>query len=240
MPLHFVSPFNKKPHPLALLAAKELQHYLRHQQDWVHNFGLNGSQDTAAIGKMFGVLVVQTAAGALGYLSAFSGKLAGDNHHEGFVPPVYDSLADTGFLNKGMTSLSRINERITVLQNEDAERNRDEILVLKTKRKNHSLSLQQQLYDQYHFLNQACETKSLLALFRQAAYKNPPAGAGECAAPKLLQYAFQHRMKPVAIAEFWWGMSPKSDYWQHGAYYPACEEKCRPILAHMLSGMEMD
>lgn len=240
VPRHFVSPFNQRPHPLAVLAAQQLQDYIRHQQDWEHNFGLTGSKDAVVIGKMFGVLVVQNEAGVLGYLSAFSGKLAGANHHPGFVPPVYDSLADSGFLNKGMTELTRINEQIALLENQGARQNEKDILLLKTTRKNHSYALQHQLYEQYHFLNQASETKSLLALFAQAAYKNPPAGAGECAAPKLLQYAFQHRMKPVAIAEFWWGMSPKSDYWQHGQYYPACEEKCRPILAHMLTGLELE
>jgi tRNA pseudouridine32 synthase/23S rRNA pseudouridine746 synthase len=80
----------------------------------------------------------------------------------------------------------------------------------------------------------------LREIFENALYKNPPAGAGECAAPKLLQYAFQHNMKPIAMAEFWWGLSPKSDFWKHGQYYPACQEKCRPILDHMLAGIETD
>jgi len=65
-------------------------------------------------------------------------------------------------------------------------------------------------------------------------------GSGECAAPKLLQYAFQHKMKPLAMAEFWWGQSPKSEIRKHQNFYPACIGKCKPILSHMLAGMNID
>jgi tRNA pseudouridine32 synthase/23S rRNA pseudouridine746 synthase len=70
--------------------------------------------------------------------------------------------------------------------------------------------LQNELFNHYNFLNQKGEEKSLNQIFKAASYKNPPAGAGECAGPKLLQYAFQHQMKPLAIAEFWWGAIPKN------------------------------
>ncbi|RZK01842.1 MAG: pseudouridylate synthase, partial [Flavobacterium sp.] len=72
-------------------------------------------------------------------------------------------------------------------------------------------------------------------IFNNAGYKNPPAGAAECAGIKLLQYAFLHHMKPLALGEFWWGKSPKSNTWKHGMFYPCCKEKCEPILKHMLS-----
>lgn len=68
----------------------------------------------------------------------------------------------------------------------------------------------------------------------------PPSGAGDCAAPKLLQYAFQQKMQPLAIAEFWWGLSPKSDFWKHGNFYPVCKQKCEPILSHMLKNIVLD
>ena len=107
---------------------------------------------------------------------------------------------------------------------------------LKEERKAKSAALQQKLFQQYSFLNQNGETKSLGAIFED----NPPASAGECAAPKLLQYAFAHQLKPIALAEFWWGQSPKSEIRKHGHFYPACTGKCKPILAHMLDGMELD
>jgi len=107
-----------------------------------------------------------------------------------------------------------------------------QIDTLKAQRKNKSASLQKQLFEEYQFLNQAGEVKSLLDIFQD---KVPIGGAGECAAPKLLQYAFQHQMKPIAMAEFWWGQSPKSAIRKHKQFYPACLGKCRPILRHMLS-----
>lgn len=239
LPDRFELLLNDTPHALCLIASEELQRYLKTQKSWSHNFGL--AQDFAnegtIIGKMFGVLVVQTEKGEVGYLTAFSGKLAGGNHHPTFVPPVFDSLTENSFLNEGMAELSRINQQIEQLEKLKPEGYEKEIIRLKDLRKNNSIALQQELFDSYHFLNKAGEEKSLNEIFAAASYKNPPSGAGECAGPKLLQYAFQHKLKPIALAEFWWGQSPKSDFWEHGHFYPCCREKCEPILAHMLSGI---
>jgi tRNA pseudouridine32 synthase/23S rRNA pseudouridine746 synthase len=240
LPEKFTFPFKYSPHPLCLIASKDLQSHLETQGDWDHNFGIIPGKEGTVIGKMFGVLVVLTKENKLGYLAAFSGKLAGGNHHPKFVPPVYDTLSEAGFLNKGMQELSGMNLKIKTLQVEQTPESLELIKKLKESRKNHSIGLQEQLFDHYHFLNQAGEEKSLREIFKQTRFKNPPSGAGECAAPKLLHYAFQHHMKPVAMAEFWWGLSPKSDFWKHGAFYPACKEKCEPILGHMLSGMLVD
>lgn len=111
---------------------------------------------------------------------------------------------------------------------------------LKEERKTKSNALQNQLFDQYQFLNKAKEIKGLRAIFKDTAFQRPPAAAGECAAPKLLQYAFQNDLEPICMAEFWWGESPKSEVRKHKHYYPACTGKCEPILGHMLKGIEMD
>ncbi|MCF2446570.1 pseudouridylate synthase [Dyadobacter sp. CY345] len=239
IPERFTFPFSYEPHPLSLLAVEQLQSYLNTQQDWEHNFGLSNS-DEAIIGKMFGVLVVKDENGEIGYLSAFSGKIAGRNNLEGFVPPIFDGVAEGGFLNIGMLELSQINVEIKKLELLSSSKFVKEIYDLKVHRRSHSVSLQNQIFDQYNFLNRNGETLSLRKIFENASYKNPPAGAGECAAPKLLQYAFQNKMTPLAMAEFWWGKSPKSAHWQHGKFYPACREKCEPILGHMLSGIELE
>ncbi|MDQ6476856.1 pseudouridylate synthase [Dyadobacter sp. LHD-138] len=239
LPDKFTFPFDYQPHPLSLLAVEKLQSHLINQQEWDHNFGLTDSEE-GAIGKMFGVLVVKTEQNDIGYLSAFSGKLAGGNHHAKFVTPIFDGMAEGGFLNQGMRELARINEEIKTLGEQQPVAYEAQVSLLKDLRKNNSNALQKEIFDQYHFLNQAGEEKSLFGIFEDASYKNPPAGAGECAAPKLLQYAFQRNMKPLAMAEFWWGLSPKSDNWKHRHFYPACKEKCAPILAHMLEGIEMD
>ena len=115
-----------------------------------------------------------------------------------------------------------------------------EIEQLKAERKAKSAALQQKLFDCFQMLNSKGETKGLCDIFAQTAQKTPPAGAGECAAPKLLQYAFIHGLKPIAMAEFWWGASPKTEIRHHGHFYPACKGKCEPILGHMLQGMVLD
>jgi tRNA pseudouridine32 synthase/23S rRNA pseudouridine746 synthase len=115
-----------------------------------------------------------------------------------------------------------------------------EIQDLKEKRAAMSASIQNRIFQSYTFLNPALEQKSLLDIFKDTPFKTPPAGAGECAAPKLLQYAFLNQLKPIAMAEFWWGMSPDSEIKVHREYYPACRGKCEPILSHMLKGIEID
>ena len=114
------------------------------------------------------------------------------------------------------------------------------IQALKSERKQRSAALQQKLFEQFKMLNYRGEVKTLCDIFGQTVHKTPPAGAGECAAPKLLQQAYLHGWKPVAMAEFWWGESPKTEIRHHGHYYPACKGKCEPILGHMLQGLEVD
>lgn len=129
--------------------------------------------------------------------------------------------------------------RITTLQTqtEDWERR---ISALKSERKTRSAALQQKLFEQFGMLNYRGEVKNLCEIFGQTVHKTPPAGAGECAAPKLLQQAYLHGWKPIAMAEFWWGDSPKTEIRHHGHYYPACKGKCEPILQHMLQGLQVE
>jgi tRNA pseudouridine32 synthase/23S rRNA pseudouridine746 synthase len=115
-----------------------------------------------------------------------------------------------------------------------------EIEQLKTERKERSAALQRKLFEQFRMLNARGEVKDLYTIFEQTVQKVPPAGAGECALPKLLQYAYLHQLKPLAMAEFWWGDSPKNEIRHHGYYYPSCKGKCEPILQHMLQGLEVD
>lgn len=130
-------------------------------------------------------------------------------------------------------------EQIAPLQTE-ANAFARQIEELKAERKTRSAALQRKLFEQFRMLNARGEVKDLCTLFEQTVQKVPPAGAGECAAPKLLQYAYLNHLKPIAMAEFWWGNSPKAEIRHHGYYYPACKGKCEPILAHMLQGLEVD
>ena len=321
LPEKFTFPFYYEPHELSIIAATELQSYLETQTDFEHNFGLRENQEGLVIGKMFGVLVCENQKGELGYLWAFSGKLAGVNQLSYFVPTIFDMLEENGFFRKEEEVLNAINRQIEVLENSaelqtkknqlektkteasidiqnqknkikrlkverdekrktfsnlsivemeqlelelSEESKKESILLkkmtkywnfqienaqkevnllleainqLKEERRVKSGALQQKLFAEYSFLNQFGERKSIGEIFNN----NPPAGAGECAAPKLLHYAFEYHLKPIAMAEFWWGQSPKSEIRKHKQFYPACKSKCEPILlSHMLKGLEME
>lgn len=115
-----------------------------------------------------------------------------------------------------------------------------QIETLRTERKVRSAALQTKLFREFRLLNPLGEIKDLVEIFASTPQETPPAGAGECAAPKLLQYAFEHHLTPLALAEFWWGASPKGEVRRHGHYYPACRGKCSPILGHMLRGLNVE
>ena len=115
-----------------------------------------------------------------------------------------------------------------------------EIKELRTQRRRKSEALQQWLFEHFKMLNNKGETRDLLSIFADTSLHVPPSGAGECCAPKLLQYAFSNHLRPVCIAEFWWGQSPTGEIRQHLQYYPACRGKCHPILRHMLQGLDVE
>lgn len=323
LPEQFTFPFYYIPHPLCILAAEQLQQHLETQTDFEHDFGFEN--EDSGRGKMFGVLLVQTSQGEIGFLSAFSGKLADQNLLPGFVPPVFDMLKEEGFFlseNEAINTahaaykafsenpeLAALNAEIeadrTAYQKEEqayrqvmivsratrkqqrkkgeqtldsrllktlmddlsqqsvAEKNRlkhlkrqwDEKLATKEQRlvklqahlarlKDHhkalSNALQHKLHRQYCFLNNRDELRDLVDIFATTSNPVPPAGAGECAAPKLLHYAYKHGFKPLAFAEFWWGLPPKSEVRQHKKFYPSCNNKCQPILGHMLQGLNVE
>jgi len=175
-------------------------------------------------GKMFGVLLYEG-----GYLAAFSAKLDGSYHHEGFVPPVFE------------------------MTQEPIGHSKEE-----------SRRLQRLLFANYNFINGRGETKNLLEIFANErpilpadewfdksniinhkfeiinpkSEILPPSGAGECCAPKLLQYALTHGLKPIQLAEFWIGAPSKTEIRQEGQYYAPCSGRCVPILRHMTQGVE--
>ena len=248
LPEQFTYPFHYTPHPLCIAAAEEVKAYLQTRTEW---------HEELQKGKMFGVLVVRTSEGAIGFLAAFSGNLAGSNHHNYFAPPVYDLLNPDGYFKEEEARISEINRAIqmspkTVILNEgkdlDTSSECQQILLdaqndmnaLKEERKQRSIALQQWIFRQFRLLNALGEEKDIEQIFEETAHRNPPAGTGECAAPKLLQYAYLKGLKPLAMAEFWWGNSPKGEIRHHGHYYPSCRHKCEPILNFMLQGLNVE
>lgn len=182
---------------------------------------------------MFGVLVVQKEDNTLEYLGTISGKLHENAKFNQFVPSVFDDSVGNYFINKGMTELTEIGRQIKTSTSSS------EIITLKEDRKQKSIALQQRLFENYHFLNLSGKSKNLLEIFESTSHAYPPSAAGECAAPKLLQYAIQNELKPIALAEFWWGSSIQNKEMIHADFYPACKDRCRPILEYMLEDSEL-
>ena len=120
------------------------------------------------------------------------------------------------------------------------EEHKKRIAALRNRRRSMSDELQQWLFRQYIMLNALGEERDLVDIFRDTIHAIPPAGSGDCCAPKLLQYAYKHGLEPVCMAEFWWGDSPKQEIRHHLHYYPACRSKCLPILTHMLRGLNVE
>ncbi len=111
---------------------------------------------------------------------------------------------------------------------------------MKKERKRRSDELQHWLFGNFNILNAEGESRNLTEIFAETVQKIPPSGAGECCEPKLLQYAYKHLMRPVCMAMFWWGKSPKAEIRHHLSYYPACKGKCKPILEHALKGLKTE
>ncbi|MDA3854584.1 MAG: hypothetical protein PF444_10160 [Bacteroidales bacterium] len=221
------NPFATSIPQIARVATKEFQEYIIvESHKWKHDFH---SQK----GKMFGILVVQKEDQTYGFLGTFSGKFPEDISYHKFVPSVFDDSTDDFFINKGMTELSAIGNQIKNTTNPS------EITLLKEERKQKSMALQQRLFENYRFHNLSGKEKSLLQIFAFSSHGHPPVAAGECAAPKLLQYAIEHHLRPIAVAEFWWGKSIKNNEKEHLFYYPACKDRCRPILEYMLEDTEL-
>ena len=321
LPEKFTFPFYYQPQQIAVEAVQQLQQQLEKLPQCL----TKTKASEVSVGKMFGVLVVQNCQGKIGFLSAYSGQIEGENADTNFVPAVSNmQLQDSAFLAENniinninaeieqlesSQKLSAItneldeatatyqqqlsaqqslivasrqqrkqlrNQAVGQLSADDFEQLKvelagqsiqekkqlqalkqngqnklellqqtlaqitDEIAKLKKLRKSRSKNLQKKLFAQYNFLNADGEAKDLSAIFAELPERTPPAGAGDCAAPKLLQYAYQHNLKPIAMAEFWWGNAPKSAVRQHKNYYPSCYSKCQPILTHMLEGLLVD
>lgn len=298
-------PYYYQPDALSLLAAQEVQQAIAAMPEWVAEI---------SCGKMFGVLVVETPNGGVGYLKAYSGQIGGREDWDGWVPAVFDYLQPNGYFCQHENEISYINKKVAELEGsplhaiacarlaraeKEAEQRvadyrrfmseqkalrkqrraegeadevlvkdsqfqkaelrrmkaaleaellplrdavdgqKEELLTMKRIRKQKSDALQQWLFSKFVMLNANGEQRTLLDIFKPTAQRIPPSGAGECCAPKLLQYAYEHGYKPLSIAEFWWGESPVGEVRQHLNFYPACQGKCRPILDFMLQGIDV-
>ncbi|RKH88599.1 RluA family pseudouridine synthase [Corallococcus sp. AB045] len=243
LPARLANPFHPAPPgPWGLRAAEALQQRLRQEPPFGEALWRPGG------GKMFGVLVVAAPEGRVGFLSAFSGMLNGAWNVEGFVPPLFDPVARDAFWPAGEAELAALEQQHAALCREaealraqghapslrDVEARVAEVEHVRAER---SRALWRQVTQGYVIPNARGETQTLASLF---APKPPPGGAGDCAAPKLLAYAFRNGLTPLELAEFWWGAPPLDGRRESGAYYPACDNKCGTVLPYMLQGLAVE
>lgn len=232
-PAQFTYPHCYTPHPLCLLAADEVKAYLATRTEW---------EEEMSRGKMFGVLVCEeieaqtkdTSEGVenkhlsrRGFLAAFSGTLDHQTCQDYFVPPVFDLMAPGSYFKKEEAAISALS--LQLREHDTPE--------LRSERKTRSIALQRWLFSQYNLLNAQGQEACLLSIFGETI---PPSGTGDCCAPKLLQAAYRMHLRPLCMAEFWMGRSPKDEIRVEGNFYPACSAKCKPLLRHMLTGLDVE
>ena len=189
-------------------------------------------------GKMFGFLLYDG-----GMLKAYSGQILGRSDWSGYVPAIFDYLQPDGYFKTHEAEITLLNkevERYRGINVKGDERRR--LDAIRAERKERSQALQRWLFTQFQITNPEGRCASVLEVFGEYAKRNvlrqtvPPSGTGECCAPKLLNYANGHGLKPLALAEFWYGDSPKGEVRYHGRFYEPCQSRCQPIIWWMMSG----
>ena len=129
-------------------------------------------------------------------------------------------------------------ENISTLK-EDIRTILEELKRMKTRRAEMSDALQKWIFSQYIVHNALGESSSIGEIFDRSGLI-PPGGTGECAAPKLLEYAYRNSLKPLAMGEFWYGLSPETAVRTQGHFYPSCTSKCGPLMGYMLQGLSTE
>lgn len=223
----FTFPFCYTPQPEIVAAARQLI------------ARMDGDPELRALfaeGKMLGVLEVGRPDGSTDFLYGFSGLAGGRNRVEGFVPPIYDLLDPEGHFKQEEARIIALTRQIQTLK--DSPDN-SHLADLKHERRERSVALQEWIFDQFVVSNARGESLTIAEVFARQGLV-PPGGTGECAAPKLLQFAYLNSLKPIAMGEFWYGASPIGEIRRHGSFYPSCTGKCGPLLRFMLEGLEVD
>lgn len=190
-------------------------------------------------GKMFGFLVCRDAHGEEVLLKAYSGQIQGRSDWQGYVPAIFDYLQPDGYFKVHEAEITAINREVEAEKTMLAGKRSARLDALKAERKQRSNALQRWLFSQFMLAGPQGKSTSVLQVFTDYAQANglkqqyPPGGTGECCAPKLLHYANSHGLEPRAIAEFWYGDSPRGEVRHHGRFYEPCQAKCVPILWYL-------
>lgn len=235
------SPFGGgRPHCLAERAADETKAFLEDHpvltpSKWQGTLG----------GKMMGVLIVRRGDGVVGYLRGFAGTIERRWTLDGFVPPVFNPADFHAIWDGGGDEVARL-DTATRAREDEARRGSDaatrvalerSATIARERQRDLSRTLHARLEALYRLPNAKGQSAGLRELFDP---HSPPGGAGDCAAPKLLAYAYRAQLTPLALAEFWWGGIPRAGGRHHGVFYPSCRGRCGTILPFMLEGLVYD
>jgi hypothetical protein len=184
-----------------------------------------------ARGKMFGVMECLDGSGATTVIKAFSGQFNGAWIIDGWCPPLFDVSAFerlTGSVEKEIKGLGSAME--------DLDRNSREWIHCRQQRRSLSRQLMQEIHELYELHTFDDRRLRLADIFGPG--RGIPTGTGDCCAPKLLNHAAKNNLWPLGMCEFYWGRENLSGSRRHGTFYPPCDDKCLPILAAMLSGLQ--
>ena len=184
---------------------------------------------------MFGFVI--TSVSPLRYLKAYSGQICGRSDWDGYVPAIFDYLQPDGYFKTHEAEITALNKEVDRYRGVNVKGDeRRRLDAVREERKVRSQALQRWLFSQFRLTNPCGETTTVLDVFAEyARYAGlrqtvPPSGTGECCAPKLLNYANVHGLKPLALREFWYGKSPKGEVRHHGMFYEPCQSRCQPII----------
>jgi tRNA pseudouridine32 synthase/23S rRNA pseudouridine746 synthase len=216
------------------LPTAQAEQYCKELQDNLDTFGYLDHEYEAKVsteylfgparGQMFGVLVCQDEKGEEVVLKAFSGQYDGNWIVPGWVPPVCEVAQFNAIVDQYDSKIHKLTEKILANDGKEA-------IILQEERKNLSQSCLKELYGLYRF---CCVDESIVTIEDIFGTKLPPTGTGDCCAPKLLHYAFSHQLHPVSMAEFYYGTPNRSLTKRHKEFYAPCEDKCKPLLKHLL------
>ncbi|OGR15721.1 MAG: hypothetical protein A2X81_06730 [Desulfobacterales bacterium GWB2_56_26] len=184
-----------------------------------------------ARGKMFGILECLRPDGNTIFLLAFSGQYNGLWLVEGWVPPLFDAREFTALTAPGEKRIKELGRQIEL-----CPAHSELWLALRKERRRLSRQLMREIHDLYRVTNFRGDTASLAEAFTGTG--NIPTGTGDCCGPKLLNYAAGNGLRPVGLAEFYWGRENRSGSRRHDTFNGSCAEKCGPILGFMLCGLD--
>ena len=202
------------------------------------------SEERRGHGVMIGALVCVNAAGERVVLHAVSGisvvpvvpePVEGHpDPHKIIVPPLVSPKEIENVLAKNDKKIHELTEAIATAVVEPVEGpSKKELQEQRTALTTESLL---NVFSLYTFTRFDGKKITLNEIIKEHDGKFPPTGTGDCCAPKLLSYAFEHNLTPISMDEVFYGRDTKNK--TNGTSYPPCDERCGYILPYIL-GLEI-